>query len=173
MIIILIGYMGSGKSAVGKALAEVLEYEFIDLDQFIEEQEGRSISKIFENQGEIYFRKVESKYLSLVLEKSENIVLAPGGGTPCYGDNLKLLKNHSGIHSFYLKASIKTLANRLLSETAKRPLIAHLTSEEQIVEFIGKHLFERSAFYSQTDRVLETDEKSIQDLVEQIVLALF
>src|SRR5210317_2178268 len=90
MIISLIGYMASGKTAIGQELARIKDLNFMDLDAYIESREEMTIPQIFESKGEIYFRKIEGEYLSYVLENSDNLVLSHGGGTPCYGNNMKL-----------------------------------------------------------------------------------
>ena len=101
MNIVLIGYMGSGKSLIGSNLAKKIDYKFIDLDQYIEKNEACSISKIFEDSGDIYFRKIETKYLIKCLSQNNNIVLSLGGGTPCYNDNLTHINSTNNI-SIYL-----------------------------------------------------------------------
>ncbi|MDD3723627.1 MAG: shikimate kinase, partial [Lutibacter sp.] len=95
MKIVLLGYMASGKSAVGRILSEKLNIQFIDLDSFIEEKEQLSISEIFETKGEIYFRKIEGIYLQELLNSKESTVISLGGGTPCYGNNIDLIENKS------------------------------------------------------------------------------
>ena len=172
MIIVLMGYMGSGKSLIGKKLAHVLSYQFCDLDTYISDKEGATISHIFDNKGEIYFRRVESTALNTILQTGKNIVLSLGGGTPCYGDNLQDIRNTIDAKSFYLKASIPVLADRLIDEKAFRPMISHLNSHESIIEFIGKHLFERSSFYSKSDYTIITDHKNVEEIIEQIVVQL-
>ncbi len=102
-----------------------------------------------------------------------NSVISLGGGTPCYGDNMKLITEAEDSKSVYLKASIPQLVMRLKDEKNKRPLISHLKSEEQLVEFIGKHLFERSVFYNQSNVTLSVDNKSINSIVEGVILQLF
>ncbi|WP_179334684.1 shikimate kinase [Winogradskyella costae] len=169
MIIVLIGYMGSGKSTIGKELATALEYNFLDLDDYISDKEKRSVSEIFESKGEIYFRKKETEYLNEVLNSSENSVLALGGGTPCYGKNMDLIINNANVTSFYLKLSIPLLSKRLFTEREQRPLISHLNSETELLEFIGKHLFERNQYYSRSHITLNTDHKTKQDILEELV----
>lgn len=165
MTIVLLGYMGSGKSTVGKALALALGYEFFDLDDLIEVQQKMTIPQIFLEHGEIYFRKLESEVLKDTLKNSTNIVLALGGGTPCYGKNMALLKAHN-ITSIYLKLSINELVNRLSKEKSERPLIKNIEDDE-LPEFIGKHLFERSFFYNQADEILHGD-KSVVEIITEI-----
>jgi len=166
MKIVLVGYMGSGKSTIGKLLAGNLDYEFIDLDDYIAFSEKMEIPKIFESKGEIFFRKKEFEYLNKVLNTKDNFVLSTGGGTPCYGDNMNaILETTSNV--FYLKVSIAGLINRLISEKEHRPLISNIRTEE-LPEFIGKHLFERSYFYSQANHNLLCDENSMEELVLEI-----
>jgi shikimate kinase len=173
MNIILIGYMGSGKSAVGKKLSDVLSFGYIDLDDYIQQKEGKTIAGIFKNRGEIYFRKIESKYLNEVIGTNTNSVISLGGGTPCYGHNMDLIKNTENASSVYLKASISSLSERLILEKDQRPLISHIENKEQLNEFIGKHLFERSPYYSQSEITVNTDHKSVDEVVASIILELF
>jgi shikimate kinase len=173
MNIILIGYMGSGKSAVGKKLSDVLSFGYIDLDDYIQQKEGKTIAGIFKNRGEIYFRKIESKYLNEVIGANTNSVISLGGGTPCYGHNMDLIKNTENASSVYLKASISSLSERLILEKDQRPLISHIENKDQLNEFIGKHLFERSPYYSQSEITVNTDHKSVDEVVASIILELF
>ncbi|MCK7589845.1 shikimate kinase [Subsaxibacter sp. CAU 1640] len=172
MKILLMGYMGSGKSTVGKRLAEILKFDFIDLDAFIEQNENQSIVNLFKAKGEIYFRKKESLYLNEILLK-KNVVISLGGGTPCYGTNMNRILTSENARSVYLKLSIPSLVSRLNDETTKRPLIAHLKTDEELVEFIGKHLFERSPFYNRADLTVSADYKTVDELTEEIVANLF
>lgn len=172
MTLFLVGYMGSGKSVIGSKLAEVLDYEFIDLDRFIEREEGESIKNIFQKQGEIYFRKIENKYLKEVINL-DNTIISLGGGTPCYGNNMNLILNADNTLVVYLKASIQTLVGRLFKEKSKRPLLSHLELESELMEFIGKHLFERAPFYEQSNFVVKTNDLTIDAIVHHIILKLF
>lgn len=165
MKIVLVGYMGCGKTSIGKQLAALLQIPFIDLDEFISKKIQLSINEVFKNRGEVYFRKLENRFLSEILEEDQSFVLAVGGGTPCYGINMELI-NKNAI-SIYLKASILTLVNRLIAEKEERPLIAHL-NEEDFPEFIGKHLFERNPFYQQSQFAIVTDDKTLEQIVDQI-----
>ena len=168
MKIILLGYMGSGKSTIGKALANELNLSFIDLDHTMEKQMGMTISDFFEASGELKFRRLENEVLGNVLAENDRMILSTGGGTPCYGNNLQLMKSAPNAKVFYLKASIKTLTERLLLEKDTRPLIQSI-GDENLPEFIGKHLFERSNFYLQADHVLDIDQKSVETIVKEIV----
>jgi shikimate kinase len=171
MIIILIGYMGSGKSTIGQKLSEILKFEGIDLDDYIQKKEQLTIPQIFERKGEIYFRKIEHTYLKELLGHN-NIILSLGGGTPCYAGNMDAILGAEGAHSIYLKSSIPNLVKRLSSEKSQRPLISHLQTDEELTEFIGKHLFERSFYYSQSHQTVLIDGKTIEAITEEILNSL-
>lgn len=173
MNLVLIGYMGSGKTAVGKALAATLDYPFIDLDEFIEQSESTTIRELFSNKGEIYFRRKESESMSSLLNIYDMSVIATGGGTPCYGNTMGLLLNSEKTTTIYLKTSVDELTKRLFSERSTRPLIAHLTNEADLTDFIRKHLFERAPVYERSEHVISVEKKSVSEIVEQIVLNLF
>src|SRR5690606_7293016 len=121
MKITLLGYMGSGKSTMGNQLATDLGFDFIDLDQYIESKENTNISGLFKNLGEIKFRKIEHERLKEVLNLPKNTVIALGGGTPVYYNNMDLINEHS--HSVYLRLSPVQLFERLKNDKANRPLI--------------------------------------------------
>lgn len=172
MTVILIGYMGSGKSTIGQMLSKVLKFDFVDLDAYIEEKEGQSIPEVFNTKGEIYFRKKENQYLKEVVNRTMTVI-SLGGGTPCYGNNMEVIVSSEDAMSIYLKASIPTLVERLIKDKNNRPLISHLNTELELTEFIGKHIFERSFYYSQANTTITVDDKSIKEIVEEIVLELF
>jgi len=173
MKVILMGYMGSGKSTIGKILASSLNCTSIDLDDYIVEKEKLDIPEIFRTKGEIYFRKKELQYLKQILQSKSKLVVSLGGGTPCYGANMDIILNSEDSTSFYLKASINTLASRLFEGRANRPLISHLESIESLQEYIGKHLFERGYYYNQSQFTIDIDRKTEKDIVEEIVFSLF
>lgn len=169
MKIILLGYMGSGKSTLAKALASELHLPFADLDDYIIDKEKKSIKEIFQTKGEIYFRLQESKYLKELLDNPIDTVLALGGGTPCYANNMELIKKEAV--SFYLKGSIATICQRLRSEKEQRPLIASL-NDEQLTEFVAKHLFERRNFYEQANETISIDQKSTDELLQELLVMI-
>ena len=166
MKIILVGYMASGKSTIGKLLSESLHIPFYDLDDLIENNLNLKINEVFEQKGELFFRKLEHQLFVELLENDEDIIISTGGGTPCYFNNHELLQKEDVV-SIYLKASIDTLFNRLVDEKHKRPLIAHLNKEET-KEFIAKHLFDRSFYYNQATFKVNVDTKSIDEIVAEI-----
>jgi len=169
MKIVLLGYMASGKSFVGSVLADNLNLQFIDLDAYIEQKENNSISEIFKQKGEIYFRIKESECLTALLDLKEPTIISLGGGTPCYGNNMKLIEEHST--SFYLKASISTIFNRLQHETNQRPLVATIGAEN-LQEYVAKHLFERNPYYEKATYTISVNDKKIEEIVEEINLKL-
>jgi shikimate kinase len=164
--VILIGYMGSGKSVIAKKISKKIGFDYLELDYLIEENENKSIAEIFKTKGELYFRKIENQLFKEVLSNQSDFVISTGGGTPCYFDNHNLLNSENCI-SIYLKASIDTLYNRLLTEKDKRPLIADLNPLE-MKEFIAKHLFERSYFYNQATYKVTVDEKDMEEITSEI-----
>jgi len=166
--IVLLGYMGSGKSRVGKALSQCVDIPYIDLDSYIEIQEKSSIESIFNNNGEVYFRKKERHYLEQLFLQKDPVILALGGGTPCYYDTMDFIVN-SEVISFYLKARINTLVSRLGIEKTHRPLISHLETEADLKEFIGKHLFERLPFYSKASHIIDVDLETPEALSLKII----
>lgn len=168
--IVLLGYMGCGKSVVGELLAKQLQITFYDLDNLIENRLQMSVSEIFQKKGEVYFRKLEHTLFQELLHIEENFVLSLGGGTPCYANNHLFLSNKN-IESFYLKASIDILYSRLCLERDKRPIIATLM-ESELKEYIAKHLFERSYFYNQAKHKVLVDDKTPNDIISEILQLL-
>ena len=160
--------MGCGKTVLGKCLAKRKSLDFIDLDEFIETEENTSISKLFEKVGELGFRKKERFYLEKLLSQNLQRIISLGGGTPCYFDNINYIIKKEGFQTVYLKTSPKILASRLFEEKKHRPMIAHLDTPDDLEEFTAKHLFERVAFYIMAEHHISTDDRSVEDLVDQI-----
>lgn len=173
MKLVLLGYMGSGKSTIGKYLASHIDFEFFDLDHEIEKQEKKTISQLFVDRGEIYFRKREIEILNCLLESSQKMVLALGGGTPCYSNTMQILQKREDVITLYLQTSVDELTERLWHEKETRPMITHLHTKELLNDFIRKHLFERGFFYNQSDHTIVTDKKTTLEISEAIIAALF
>ncbi|MEO1486558.1 MAG: shikimate kinase [Bacteroidota bacterium] len=167
MKIVLLGYMASGKSTIGKQLASALNFSFLDLDTVIETRTALPIPELFEKKGEIFFRKEEHNALKAVLEEENDVVLALGGGTPCYANNMDLILEKA-TQSVYLLLSIGSLVQRLQNERASRPLVQHL-SEDDLPEFIGKHMFERRQYYAQATHTVVCDGKGVEEIVNEIL----
>ena len=173
MKIVLIGYMGSGKSSVAKALSKQLNFDCKDLDSEIEQDEGVTIPALFADKGEIYFRKKEAAVLQQLLDTTSSVVLALGGGTPCYGNIMQQLNQRTDVITVYLNTSLETLTQRLFKEREQRPLIAHLETEDLLNDFIRKHLFERAFYYNQASQKIDANGKSIDEICRAIVALLF
>ena len=163
MLIFLLGFMGSGKSYSGRALSEKFNLSFVDLDQYIEEKEGRTIREIFEKEGESYFRKIERECLHEMRDK-ELTVISTGGGTPCFFDNMKWM-NENGV-TVFLETPAELLAKRLISEMEERPLLQDF-SKKELINFIQKKLEQRNPFYHKTQLIYE-QKKEGQDVAEDL-----
>ena len=161
--------MGSGKTLVSKELSILNNFKIFDLDTEISKQNNRSITEIFKEKGEIFFRKTEKEVLEKILSSEKNIILSLGGGTPCYYNNIDSI-NEKTI-SVFLKTNVKTLAQRLSSEKDKRPLIQNISNED-LPEFIAKHLFERNPFYNQAKITINTDNLSAREIAEEILIQI-
>lgn len=158
----LIGFMGVGKTTIGKQIAALNKVVFIDTDSQIEKETSKSIKEIFETDGEIAFRKLETDTIRSINRKA---IIACGGGLPAHNNNIEYLK-HKGI-VIYLKASTETLIKRLEKNKNKRPLISNLTNEKRL-EFIRKILKEREKTYKQADYTIETDNKTVKEVLREI-----
>lgn len=170
MKIVLLGYMASGKSNIGKKISKQLKMNFIDLDDYIISKEKATIAEIFKEKGEIYFRNIESKYLKEILSKDDDFILSLGGGTPCYANNMNLI-NEKATTSIYLQGNVPTMVKRLIKKKAKRPIIASL-ADDKIPEFVAKHLFERRFFYEQAKITIKIDNKTKKEVAEELILLL-
>jgi shikimate kinase len=168
MKVYLVGFMGSGKSFIGQQLATLLEYLFVDTDNLIENTEGSSVAELFEKIGEAAFRKIESDRLK-GLSKWDNIIVATGGGAPCFYDNMQFI-NDSGI-TVYLKTNPQLLLKRLLPEIDKRPLLKGKT-EAELLSFIESKVAEREAFYGQADIIIHQEDNE-QNIVQDILKAIY
>jgi len=157
MNIILVGYMGSGKTSLGKKLAKRLNLRFIDTDNLIESRQGMTISSIFELHGEAAFRELEKELIE-ELAVEENLLLSTGGGMPCFND-LMVKLNELGT-TIYLKRPAKELAHRIINSKKKRP-ITDGKSFDELVTFIDEMLKKRNAFYEQANLIVD---RTIQDV---------
>ncbi len=157
--IILIGYMGSGKSTVGKKAAKALEYTFLDTDALIEEAEGMVISELFETKGEAYFREQETETIRRLLQAPKGNIIATGGGLPMREGNAELLKKLGTV--IYLKAETETLMKRLSGDT-NRPLL----KEGDLRTKIDTMLAVRGPVYEKTaDVIMQTDDMSFYEII--------
>jgi shikimate kinase len=161
MRIFLIGFMGSGKTTVGKELALCLGYSFIDMDKCVEEDTGMSVNQIFSELGEQEFRKLEHDMIIRII-KTDNVVVATGGGVPCYYKNMELI-NQNGI-SLYLRMTPEALTDRLKHSRSQRPLIRDLPTDDELAGFIKKKLKEREPFYLKSKHVVDGLDPDIDEL---------
>lgn len=168
MNIFLIGFMGSGKSSVGRRLASQLKVDFLDSDRIIEKEEGKKISLIFEEEGEEYFRTLETDFLRRL--ETKKAVISLGGGTPCSEENMKWMKQKG--KSVYITLSPKALSNRLVNSKNPRPLLKEYQGNpEALLAFIESKLKERESYYLQADVHLDGMSVDAQKL-EQLVRLL-
>jgi shikimate kinase len=165
--VILLGYMGSGKTSIGKILAKKNNCEFIDLDKVIEKKYNSSVSKIFSDLGELEFRKIEKQMLNEILNYDRKFILSLGGGTPCYFNNMDMILSKSN-NVFYIKVPTNTLSNRLFLRKKKRPIISNIQSIEKMNEFVSKHIFERMPFYEKSNYVIESSRNDKELVVKEI-----
>ncbi len=160
--IYLLGFMGAGKSSVGRSLSKLLSYKHIDMDELIEQREGRTIKDIFEQSGEEYFREKERELLK-ELSLLKKVIISTGGGVPCFFDNLELMKKTGFV--VYLKNEPSTILKRLnASEISRRPLLKD-KKYNQIEEILKK----RAPFYEKADLILKSDDKKIDDISREII----
>ena len=166
--IILVGYMGSGKTTIGKALSKETGMMFYDLDWYIESRMHKTVSQIFAERGEEAFRKMEYNMLHEVAE-FEDVIISCGGGTPCFFDNMDYLSRQGDV--VYLKASPDTLYKHLLMAKVERPLLKGKTQDE-LIDYITSHLAEREPYYKKAHHVLNVDVLDDYDKIQESVAQL-
>lgn len=166
MKVYLIGYMGSGKTTLGKKAAEMMQWEFVDTDKLIEERYGMEVAEIFRLFGESEFRGAEQEILTELAAK-ENAVIATGGGMPCFFDNMEMM-NHTG-KTIYIHLTPKELTVRLMqTNLAKRPLLAQL-QESDLEKFIAENLVKREPFYLQAQHHISGTDEEMTEKIVQII----
>ena len=163
--IILIGYMGAGKTTVGKALAKELGVPFYDLDWYIESRMRKTVAQIFAEKGEEGFRKIEHSMLHEIAE-FEDVIVSCGGGTPCFFDNIDYMNQQGPV--IYLKADPEVLYKHLVMSKNDRPLLRGKSSEE-LITFIREQLEKREPFYSKAQYTLDV---SLLDNYEKIKISV-
>lgn len=165
MKIFLIGFMGAGKTHWGRLLSQKISIPFFDLDEQVTSHAGKTIAEIFASEGEEQFRLQEKDALHIITESHESFVMACGGGSPCYFNNIEYMKQ-AGI-TVWLNTSPDILYSRLVAEKNARPLIKEL-SDEQLKRFISKKFSDRKIYYEQADIIVEEEPLLLEKLVEKI-----
>lgn len=161
----LIGYMGCGKTTIGKRLAKTLGWDVIDMDSRIENRYRKSIPDIFASEGEESFRKKE-RFILEELSALENVVISTGGGAPCFYDNIDVM-NSSGL-CVYIRMTPEALADRLKHAKANRPLLKDKT-EDELIDFIRQQLEKRRAFYEQAQFVVDNDNGTPEEAAARVM----
>lgn len=149
--VFLVGFMGSGKSTIGKYIANDMKWEFIDMDNYFEKKHNCTIKEYFAQYGEDQFRVAENEVVK-ELSTAENAVIATGGGAPCYYDNMDIM-NSAGA-TIYINVEPEDLANRLSKAKSKRPLLAD-KSDEELLDYIKSKLGEREEHYRKAKMVVD------------------
>ena len=165
MKIFLVGFMGSGKTHWGRQVSQKLGIPFFDLDEQIVSHEGKSIPEIFAAEGEEYFRLLEKDVLYIITESHDSFVMACGGGTPCYYNNIEYMSKTGT--SVWINAPVQTLFERLIHEKDSRPLIKNL-SDDQLKAYIIKKYADRKIYYEQADVTVDEEPVQLEKLVEKI-----
>ena len=165
MKIFLIGFMGCGKTHWGKLLSEKLGMPFFDLDEKIMEHENRTVSQIFETDGEEYFRLLEKDILHLLSESHETFVMATGGGTPCFYNNIDYLKKQGT--TVWINCSTDSVYQRLLNEKGQRPLVSKLPATE-LKKYVVKKYSSRKIYYQQAAVILPEENLTVEKLVNEV-----
>ncbi len=163
MRVFLIGFMASGKSTYGKKLASKLDVSFIDLDEKIEDSRGASIRYLMVKYGEDEFRKIEREILKNTIEVNDHCIIATGGGTPCFEDNMELM-NRSG-KTIYIEVDTGVLVNRLIESKKDRPLIWGKTPDD-LKAYASNLLNQRKKYYESADSKVSGKSLKMEDLIE-------
>ncbi|MCL2245764.1 MAG: AAA family ATPase [Lentimicrobiaceae bacterium] len=162
--IVLVGFSGAGKSTIARKIARQLNYEVIDTDKMLEEKYRISVDAIFEKYGELVFRQLEQQTLVEAL-KQENVVIATGGGAPCFFDAMKLINENAC--SIYVEMSPKSLTQRLSHAKVARPLTKNKT-EEELLAFITEQLALRTPIYQQAHLTVKGEDFDLQNLIQRL-----
>lgn len=170
--IILIGYMGAGKTTIGKTLAKQLGVPFYDLDWYIETRMRKKVKQIFDERGEEGFRIIEKNMLHEAAE-FENVVIACGGGTPCFFDNMEYMVGQGDV--VYLRGTPEVLFRHLKMGKGVRPLLLG-KNDEELLEYIRENVRKREEFYTKANHIIDIpcmeDEDKIQETTDKIITAL-
>ena len=169
MIVFLVGMTGSGKSTLGRELAELMSFDFVDMDEEIVKDQGMSIEQIFNRKGENYFRTLESNFLKLALFRDSNCIISTGGGVACFNENMKLINSCKYAVSIWLNVSAEEIGSRLFQTPNKenRPLVKGKSLNE-LIEFAKNKIEERRSFYELSTYTASSDSLTCSDLFNLI-----
>lgn len=165
-LIFLCGFMGCGKTTHGKKLAKILNYTFVDVDEAIVNQQDQSITEIFAEKGETGFRDLETDTIKDLIANNTNLVIALGGGAPCFNNNLELLKQNGML--IYIHLTPKALFSRLIDAKDERPLLKN-KSDEELLTYIEELLNKRESYYQQAHLTVEGIDLDLKNLKEEIL----
>jgi shikimate kinase len=165
-VVFLVGMPGCGKSTVGRALAEEVGYTFLDLDTLIEEQEGATVPQVFERKGQAYFREAEARALRQMTEEKRGVVLATGGGAPCFHGNMAfMLENGTAV---YLQVQPQDLVARLTRQDLDARPLLRKKSPEALEAYLADTLAQRELFYAQAAFTVEAGGKTVAEVVAAV-----
>ena len=165
MKLFLIGFMGSGKTHWGRQLSAKLQTPFFDLDEVIVQTEKKSITEIFSQHGEEYFRYKEKEVMEELVMDHEKFILSCGGGTPCFFNNILFMKKNGKV--LWLNTAVETLKERLLKERQTRPLVKAI-GDTELKAYIIRKLGERRMYYEQADIIVDEEQVSLESLIEML-----
>jgi shikimate kinase len=169
MRIFLIGFMGSGKTHWGRQLSDRLKMPFFDLDEVIVEDEKRSVTDIFDEHGEEYFRIKEKQVLETLVDDHQSVIISCGGGTPCFFNNIEFMKKYGLV--VWLNTNVDVMGNRLLKQRSHRPVLSGLKDDE-LRSFIIKKMNERRMYYEQADVIIDNEnDMSVSEFAQKILHA--
>lgn len=162
MLVFIVGFMGAGKTTLGRRLAEMLDCEYLDLDQAFEEKFHFSIYNFFDRFGEDKFRDIEHQLLVETISSNDNVVISTGGGTPCFYDNMQLMNDNG--KTIYINMHVNSLKHRLLKSRRKRPALNGL-NENELENYIDRLLPVREKIYLEADHIVQGENIEIDELV--------
>ena len=165
MRVFLIGFMASGKSTVGKKLANKIALPFIDLDDYIEEKYNTTIRELMNDRGQDIFREIERDSLNSVIKENKSAIISTGGGTPCYFDNMERMKSTG--ETIYIEVDIPIIVDRLMHSKKERPLVLGKTKED-LSSYVKDLLEKRDAFYKQAKYIVNGKSLKLEELISLI-----
>lgn len=168
-IVFLLGYMASGKTTLGRALAKALHCQFVDLDEYIERTCGKTVSQIFEDNGESHFRKLETEALEEISGglNNDRLIVACGGGTPCFADNMRIM-NSTGL-TVWLDAPADVIIRRLVADRSARPLVKQLSAGGELEKYVIENLERRFPYYNRASAKFDSSRLECEEEITESV----